>query len=101
MKKTINLCTRVEGHGELRYITKKKLLHGVNFEVQGIRGFENILKNKKLQDVPKLTGRICGLCHVSQTLASCKAIEDLYEITPSDQVKQVRNLMRQNISSSN
>jgi len=93
MKKTINLCTRVEGHGKLRYVMKKKQLHGVNFEVQGIRGFENILKRKKLLDVPKLTGRICGLCHVSQTLASCKAIEDMYEITPSDQVKHVRKLM--------
>ncbi len=93
MKKTINLCTRVEGHGELRYVTKKDELQGVNFEVQGIRGFENILRNKKLLDVPKLTGRICGLCHVSQTLASCKAIEDLYEINPSEQVRNIRKLM--------
>ncbi|NHI93364.1 MAG: hypothetical protein EAX96_12835 [Candidatus Lokiarchaeota archaeon] len=93
MKKTINLCTRVEGHGELHFLMKKEELQNVNFEVTGIRGFENILLNKKLEDVPRISGRICGLCHVSQSVASLKAIEDIYEIEVSDQVKNLRRLM--------
>ena len=93
MKRTINLCTRVEGHGELHFLMKKDELQAVNFEVSGIRGFEKILTQKKLEDAPRISGRICGLCHVSQSVASLKAAEDIYELEIADQVTNLRRLL--------
>jgi F420-non-reducing hydrogenase large subunit len=58
-----------------------------------VRGFENILLNKKLIDVPRIVSRVCGLCYASQTIASCKAIENIFEIEPSYQSIQLRRLL--------
>ncbi len=93
MKKTVTMCTRVEGHGSINYFLQQNEITGVNFEVQAIRGFENILLNKKLVDVPRIASRICGLCYGAQTIASCKAIESMFDIQPSEQSIQVRRLL--------
>ena len=93
MKMTVSLCTRVEGHGNIKFFLQKDEISNVNFEVQAIRGFENILSNKKLIDVPRIVSRVCGLCYGSQSIASCKAIEDLFEIEPSNQSILLRRLL--------
>ncbi len=58
-----------------------------------MRGFENILIGKKLQDIPRIISRICGLCQASQTIASCKAIEEIYGIKPSFQSIIIRRIL--------
>ncbi len=93
MKKTIALCTRVEGHGQLNFFLEKNEIDRVNFEIQAIRGFENILTKKKVLDVPRIASRVCGLCYASQTIASCKAIEDALHIQPSEQSIKLRRLL--------
>lgn len=93
MKKIVDVCTRVEGHGSVNIFLEKEQISDVNFEIQAFRGFENILKEKQINDVPKLASRICGLCHASQSIASCKAIEDLYKEKPSDNTIIMRRLI--------
>jgi len=93
MKKTVTMCTRVEGHGIINFFLQKNEISSVNFEIQDIRGFENILLKKKLLDVPRIASRVCGLCYASQTIASCKAIEGMYEIEPANQSIQLRRLL--------
>jgi len=91
--KVIDICTRVEGHGNLNFVFKNEELSHTEFTFSLYRGFENILIGKKLCDVPKIVSRICGLCYSSQTIASCKAIEDIYEIEPSIQSILLRKLL--------
>jgi coenzyme F420-reducing hydrogenase alpha subunit len=93
MDKIIEICTRVEGHGNLNFIFKGEELSHTEFTFSLYRGFENILIGKKLCDVPKIVSRICGLCNASQTIASCKAIEDIYGIEPSIQSILLRKLL--------
>lgn len=93
MKKTVSVCTRVEGHGDLNIFLDKNEISRVNFELQVIRGFESILKNKKLVDVPRISARVCGLCHAAHAIVSCKTIENMFDIKPSDQSIDIRRLL--------
>ena len=93
MQKVVNVCTRVEGHGKVEYFLQNEKIEHVEFDLSVFRGFENLLLGKKLNDIPRIVSRICGLCHASQTFASCKAIENIYEIEPSFQSTLLRRLL--------
>lgn len=93
IQKVINVCSRVEGHGKVNYFIQNEHIDHVEFEISAFRGFENILVGKNLSDIPRIVSRICGLCHASQTIASCKAIERIYDIQPSSQATLLRRLL--------
>jgi len=93
MQKVIDVCTRVEGHGNVKIFIQNDEISNVEFEILAFRGFENILIGKKLSDVPKIVSRICGLCHASQTIVSCKSIEEMYNIKANHQSVLIRRLM--------
>ena len=93
MQKVIDVCTRVEGHGNVKIFIQNDEISNVEFEILAFRGFENILIGKKLSDVPKIVSRICGLCHASQTIVSCKSIEEIYNIKANQQSVLVRRLL--------
>ena len=81
--KVVEICSRVEGHGNVNiYLNNQnEEISQVDFEIKAYRGFENILIGKELIDVPKIASRICGLCHASQSIASCKAIESIMKLS--------------------
>ena len=89
----MDVCTRVEGHGNINILIQKDEISSVSFDLDIFRGFENILHGKKLIDAPRIASRICGLCHASQGIASCKAIENIYEIEPTTQSISLRRLL--------
>ncbi len=93
MQKVIDVCTRVEGHGNVKIFIQNDEISNVEFEILAFRGFENILIGKKLSDVPKIVSRICGLCHASQTIVSCKSIEEIYNIKANHQSVLIRRLL--------
>ncbi len=93
MSKVIDVCTRVEGHGTVNIFVQKDELKHIEFELSGYRGFESILLNKKLLDVPRIISRVCGICHASHMIVSCKAIENMYGVQISDQSENLRRLM--------
>ncbi len=93
MQKVIDVCTRVEGHGNVKIFIQNDEISNVEFEILAFRGFENILIGKKLSDVPKIVSRICGLCHASQTIVSCKSIEEMYNIKANHQSVLIRRLL--------
>ncbi len=93
--KVVEVCSRVEGHGNVNlYLNNQndEISH-VDFEIKAYRGFENILIGKKLIDIPKITSRICGLCHASQSIVSCKSIESIYDLEPSERSILLRKLL--------
>jgi coenzyme F420-reducing hydrogenase alpha subunit len=93
--KIVEVCSRVEGHGNVNiYLNNQndEVSH-VDFELKAYRGFENILIGKELSEIPKIAARICGLCHASQSIVSCKAIESIYGIEPPAQSILLRKLL--------
>ena len=93
MDKVVEACTRVGGRGNLNIYLKNDEIYQTELNFSVFRGFENILVGKKLLDIPKIVSRICGLCSASQTIASCKAIENIYGIEPSLQSILLRRVL--------
>ena len=67
MKKTVNVnvkhLSRVEGHGNINVKIKNGKLQHARWEVvETPRFFEALLKGKKWDNAPWITGRICGIC---------------------------------------
>ncbi len=93
MLKTVDVCTRVEGHGNVNILIQDDNVSNVDFEISAYRGFEKFLISKRLGDMPKLISRICGLCYASQAIASCKAIENLYDVEIIEQSILLRRLL--------
>lgn len=91
--KIVDVCTRVEGHGNIKILVQNDEISSVDFEIGLTRGFESFLIGKKLMDIPKIVSRICGLCYASQTIASCKAIENLFDIAVPEQSILLRRLL--------
>ncbi|MFW9990233.1 MAG: nickel-dependent hydrogenase large subunit [Candidatus Odinarchaeota archaeon] len=93
MLKIVNVCTRVEGHGEVKIMLQNDEVSSANFDFPVYRGFEKFLIGKKLLDIPKFVSRICGLCYASQAIASCKTLENIYNIEISEQSINLRRLL--------
>ncbi|MBI3398080.1 MAG: Ni/Fe hydrogenase subunit alpha [Deltaproteobacteria bacterium] len=97
MKKNIKInihrITRVEGHGNVVIDIKKGLIKELRFEIiESPRFFEAILRGRKYDEAQHIMSRICGICAVSHTSASLKAIEDAMGITISKQATLLRKL---------
>ncbi|MFX1345607.1 MAG: nickel-dependent hydrogenase large subunit [Promethearchaeota archaeon] len=93
MLKIVDVCTRVEGHGTVKILLQNDEISNVDFEIQSNRGFESFLIGKKLNDIPKIVSRICGLCYASQTIASCKAVESFFNVSAPEQSILLRYLL--------
>ena len=92
MLKVVDVCTRIEGHGNVKIILQDDNISSVDFEVNELRGFEKILIGKRLIEIPRIVSRICGLCHASQSIVSCKAIEHIFNVEPDEQMVLLRKL---------
>lgn len=80
---TIPHLTRVEGHGNISIRVENGQLIEASWEViETPRFFEVMLKGMSADQVPFLTSRICGICSISHSLASIRALERAMEITP-------------------
>jgi sulfhydrogenase subunit alpha len=85
---------KIEGHARLNIKIEKNELKNLELEIfEGARFFENILKEKKYDELPLISSRICGVCSPAHTLASIRAIEDAFGITPNREIKLLRELL--------
>lgn len=84
--------TKIEGHGRLNYSVAESL---VRVEIdEGERLFEELVVGQHYLDVPFITARICGVCPTSHALASIRAIENCFEVTPNDSIQNLRRSLQ-------
>ena len=90
----IDPLTRIEGMGKIKVEVQNNELKDLKFQITvAPRFFEYLVTGKRAEEAPRLTQRICGICYVSHHLASVKAIENAWEVTPPETAIKLRRLM--------
>src|SRR3989338_4074966 len=89
----IKEITRVEGHGNIVIDVTKGRIKEIKFEViESPRFFEVMLRGRRYDEAQHIMARICGICAVSHTSASLKAVEDAMGMRISKQATLLRKL---------
>ncbi len=89
----VHHLTRVEGHANINIKVKDGQLIDAQWAVvETPRFFEVMVKGMSAERVPFLTSRICGICSISHTLASIRALERAMEIEPPTAAEKIRRL---------
>ncbi len=95
-EKTIRIdpVTRLEGHGALTIkMGKDGKVKDVQFNVGSTRFFEKFLEGRPMEEAIRIAPRICGICPVPHHLASTKAVEAAWDVTPPEPAIKLRRLM--------
>ncbi len=97
MGKVINIApiTRIEGHASIVI----KLDDSGNVEdsrvnILSLRGFEKFVEGKPAEELPRIVNRICGICPWHHHLASNKAVDRCFGVTPPPAGQKLRELMQ-------
>ncbi len=85
--------TRVEGHGNIVIDIKKGRIKELRLEIiESPRFFEKMLVGRKYDEAHHVMSRICGICAISHTSASLKAIESAMGIKVAKRSRLLRRL---------
>ncbi|MHA2212986.1 MAG: nickel-dependent hydrogenase large subunit, partial [Candidatus Thorarchaeota archaeon] len=90
----IDPVTRLEGHGALTVkLGADGKVKDVQFNVNSTRFFEKFLEGRPMEEAPRIAPRICGICPIPHHLASVKAVEDTWDVTPPPAAIKLRRLL--------
>lgn len=90
---TINPITRLEGHGKIEiFLDSKGEVEDAYWQVVELRGFERFCIGRPVEELPRITPNICGVCPSPHNMASTKAVDDVYSVEPTPAAKLVRQL---------
>jgi sulfhydrogenase subunit alpha len=91
---SVDMLTRVEGHGGIEVVLDGGEVKDVKFNVfEGPRFFESIIKTVHYDKIPDMTRRICAICTASHSLASIGAIENAFNVENTPQTELLRDLL--------
>lgn len=103
MKKRINIdyLARVEGEGGFLIEIKDGRNEGESISIERVnlnifeapRFFEAFLKGRSYSDVLDFTARICGICPVAYQMSAAHAIEKIFDINPTEPIRDLRRLL--------
>jgi F420-non-reducing hydrogenase large subunit len=100
MGKTINIqpVTRIEGHAKVSIqLDDAGNVADTKLYVQTLRGFEKFCEGRPVEEMPRTVCHICGICPWAHHLASSKAADACFGVTPPPAAVKLRRLM-QNIA---
>jgi len=90
----VHHVTRIEGHGNIVVNAKDGKIEKCEWQVpEAPRFFEAMVRGRSFQDIQTIVSRICGICSITHSLASTKAVEDALGIEVSEQADKLRILM--------
>jgi F420-non-reducing hydrogenase large subunit len=86
-------ATRLEGHAQVNvFLDEKGEVEDTYFQVVELRGFEEFCKGRPLDEIPRITTRLCGVCPWPHHLAAVKATDMAYGVDPPPAAKKLREL---------
>ncbi len=94
MKKiSIDPITRLEGHGRIDlFLDEDGRLANAYLIIPELRGFEKFCEGRPVEEMPRITQRICGVCPLAHHMAAAKAGDAVYHVDPPPTAKKLREL---------
>lgn len=90
---TIQPVSRIEGHAKVQiHLDDAGNVSDTQVNVIELRGFEPFCIGKPVEEMPRITTRICGVCPWSHHLASAKATDAVFGVEPAPTGKKLRDL---------
>ena len=90
---TIDPITRLEGHGKIEiFLNDLGGVDNVYFQVPELRGFEKFCEGRPVEELSQIVTKICGVCPGCHHMASGKAIDAVFGLTPPPTALKIRDL---------
>ncbi len=91
----IQPITRIEGHASIQIqLDEAGEVQNARVNIMSLRGFEKFIEGKPAEEVPRIVSRICGICPWMHHLASNKAVDRCFGVTPPPAAQKLRELMQ-------
>lgn len=91
---TIDPITRLEGHGKVEiFLDDNGDVAETYFQIPELRGFEQFCVGRPVEELPRITTRICGVCPEAHHMASVKACDAVYHVDPPPAAKKLREML--------
>lgn len=91
---TIDPITRLEGHGKIEiFLDEQGNAQNAYLQVPELKGFEQFCIGRPVEELPRITPRICGVCPTTHHMASTKAVDAVYKIKPTPTAEKVRKVI--------
>jgi len=93
-KISIDPITRLEGHGRIDlFLNEEGDLANAYLVIPELRGFEKFAEGRPVEELPRITPRICGVCPEAHHMASAKACDAVYHVEVPPAGKKLRELL--------
>lgn len=93
-KISIDPITRLEGHARVDlFLNEEGSLANAYLIIPELRGFEKFCEGRPVEEMPRITQRICGVCPIAHHMAAAKAGDAVYHVDPPPTAKKLRELM--------
>ncbi len=95
MKKiSVDPITRLEGHGKIEiFVNDDNEVANVYFQIPELRGFERFCVGRPVEELARITPRICGVCPEAHHIASAKALDGVFGVQPTPTGRKLRELL--------
>jgi F420-non-reducing hydrogenase large subunit len=91
---TIDPITRLEGHGKIEiFLDDKGDVDRAILQIPELRGFEQFAVGRPVEEMPRITPRICGVCPTTHHMCSTKANDAVFNVKPTPTAEKIRRLI--------
>ncbi len=89
----ISPVTRIEGHARIAiHLDDSGNVENAYLHIQSLRGFEKFIEGRPAEEIPRIVNRVCGICPWMHHLASVKAVDAAFGITPAPAGHRLREI---------
>ncbi len=85
--------SRIEGHARVEMEVLDGQVKTAQFQAIELRGFRFFMIGTPAEQMPVIVPRICGVCSTAHHVASVKALEDVYQVTPPELASKIREVL--------
>ncbi len=85
--------SRIEGHAKIAiHLNDDGNVDNAYLHIQSLRGFEKFIEGRPAEEVPRIVNRICGICPWMHHLASNKAVDGAFGVSPTATGHKLREM---------